>query len=250
MKSGLFLGAKIIPAWSLNLFGDEGGQSLSDLPHVVWVEIEEISGSALQKILSRGAFSPEVGFVGRLDTSDMTMHFFDEARVVGFVEDIFFWLQEKGVSVSWPLFSCVHFLAELKEGSIPLSPSPFVVEGIEVFEKEKGAPCRILWQFPIVVPFEEMEHTADLAFIVRGKDWEELYLHACGALYFTCPELYPFLSGERVAMDGLDQIVIQLNRVIATIDQEVGSPFKAVSFNGKVIRNSEGIYEWEMIIDV
>jgi hypothetical protein len=40
-----------------------------------------------------------------------------------------------------------------------------------------------------------------------------------------------------------------LNEAIARVDEQMGTPFKAVSFHGD-IQEEEGVLKWEMIVDV
>jgi len=38
--------------------------------------------------------------------------------------------------------------------------------------------------------------------------------------------------------------------MVAQADQEIGAPFKAVSFHGNIVKKNNQLLEWEMIVDV
>ena len=119
-------------------------------------------------------------------------------------------------------------------------PLPMYVKNINLYESLGHSKYKIIWQHPIISPFEEIEHTADIAFIVRG----ELFLHAQLALAFHFPPMIRYFDERKIV--NLEEIVTALNRMIARVDSEIGCPFKAVSFHGT--RNQTN--EWEMIVDV
>lgn len=119
-------------------------------------------------------------------------------------------------------------------------PLPMYVRNINLYESLGHSEYKILWQYPMLAPFEEIEHTADIAFIVRGN----LYLHAQLALAFHYPQMIRYFDLREI--NGLDTIVTALNQILARVDGEIGCPFKAVSFHGTKISSGE----WEMIVDV
>lgn len=97
-------------------------------------------------------------------------------------------------------------------------------------------------------PFEEIEHTADIAFIVRGQSMQEIGAHAQQALCEKFPELtvYKQPFSDNIT---LDDIIIGLNEMITRADIAEGCGLKAISFHGDVHRENE-ILTWEMILDV
>lgn len=119
-------------------------------------------------------------------------------------------------------------------------PLPLYVQNINLYESLGHSKYKILWQYPMLAPFEEIEHTADIAFIVRGN----LYLHAQLALAFHYPQMIRYFDFQKI--DGFDEIVTALNQILARVDSEIGCPFKAVSFHGE----KTPLGEWEMIVDV
>lgn len=63
---------------------------------------------------------------------------------------------------------------------------------------------------------------------------------------FKYPPFFSYL--EQKEIKGLNDIVQTLNRMLARCDQEIGCPFKAVSYHGKI--EEKKLLEWEMIVDV
>lgn len=97
-------------------------------------------------------------------------------------------------------------------------------------------------------PFEEFEHIADIAFHIYGERVEALFYGAVCALSFKCPDLIPFIKkGKKI--ETIEEVIITLNQITSRADQEIGTPFKAVSFHGEV-KEKDGILSWEMIVDV
>ncbi|MBX7067636.1 MAG: hypothetical protein K1X28_10440 [Parachlamydiales bacterium] len=120
------------------------------------------------------------------------------------------------------------------------SPLPLYVKNINLYESLGNSDYKIIWQHPIAAPFDEIEHTADIAFIVRGN----LFLHAQLALAFHFPPMIRYFDFREVT--DLNDIVTALNQILSRVDSEIGCPFKAVSFHGT--KTASG--EWEMIVDV
>ncbi|MBS0653221.1 MAG: hypothetical protein JSR39_06775 [Verrucomicrobia bacterium] len=127
-------------------------------------------------------------------------------------------------------------------------PLPFFAKALHLYESLGNLQYKPIWSYPLTPPFEELDHTADIAFLVRGSSMEELHLNAQIAMSFKHPALIRYFA--RTLCDSLDEIIIDLNRMITEIDSAEGSPFKAVSFHGQVKQTSEQILTWEMIIDV
>lgn len=119
-------------------------------------------------------------------------------------------------------------------------PLPMYAKNIHLYESLGYSKYKVLWTHPILPPFEDIEHTADLAFLVR----REHYLNAQLALAFHFPLLLRYYDDRKI--ESLDEIVSALNLLIARADGEIGCPFKAVSFHG----TDEDKDEWEMVVDV
>jgi len=126
-------------------------------------------------------------------------------------------------------------------------PLPVIFTKIHLYESIGNLRYVPVWTLPLVAPWDEIEHTADMAMIVRGETLPQLYRHAQMALAFKFPEILSFLPASTPS--SLDDIIMLLNEAIAHADQKIGCPFKAVSFHGKIEIRDQTLC-WEMIIDV
>jgi RNA 2',3'-cyclic 3'-phosphodiesterase len=165
-------------------------------------------------------------------------------------QELVSWLKEKGfhpregeflphVTIARRPFS-IH---EWKEA---FEKRPLFIRNLHLCESLGSSRFQICWSYPVLPPFEEKEHTADIAFTIRGLSLREIHLHAELALSFHFPQLVDYITFQEVG--SLDEIVQSLNAVIGKADQELGSPFKAVSYHGNITKGE--ILEWEMIVDV
>lgn len=136
----------------------------------------------------------------------------------------------------------------IKEWQAIFSEIPVMLKAIHLYESAGNLSYYPLWSHSFVPAFEEFEHTADIAFLVRAENMQQMHLHAQMALCFKFPALLSFMPTQ--LFDSLQEIVIGLNELIARADQEIGCPFKAVSFHGDVTTSAEGLLQWEMIVDV
>lgn len=128
------------------------------------------------------------------------------------------------------------------------TPLPFLFTALHLYESVGELQYHPLTTVPLMAPFEEIEHTADVAFIVRGSDLKQLALHAQLALAFLFPPALEMFD-ETPEVKELVDLVQLLNKKIFAIDRKFGSPFKAVSHAGH-LREEKGIFSWEMIVDV
>ncbi len=171
-----------------------------------------------------------------------------------FQERLIEWLKERGIEpkrqrgVFIPHVSIARRPFSISEWKAGFAPLPMYVKNIRLCESKGLLQYETCWSYPILAPFEEMEHTADLLFIARGIDFRQLYLHAALALAFRFPALIRYLETQEIR--DLEDLILKLNRLIGIADREEGCPFKAVSLHGKVKTSESGILEWEMIVDV
>lgn len=128
-------------------------------------------------------------------------------------------------------------------------PLPFYTGAVHLYESLGNLVYQPIWSYPVQHPFEELEHTADIAFAVYGETYRQLYDNAFTGLAFKFPSLLGFY-GASSDFHSIDDVVMALNEVIARADIEKGCPFKAVSFHGEVISIDKGLLRWEMIVDV
>lgn len=127
-------------------------------------------------------------------------------------------------------------------------PLPLMIKALHLYESIGNLIYTPVWSFPFRLPFVEVDHTADIAYLILGNNIQELHLNAMVALAFQFPEFLPYIKDVPLK-DSLDDIVIALNQLITIIDCERGSPLKAVSFHGNIQREN-GLLKWEMIVDV
>lgn len=124
---------------------------------------------------------------------------------------------------------------------------PFFTPSFHLYESLGQSTYNPLWTKHFLPPFEEFEHTADVAFIIRGQSFNELYQNGALALAFSFPPLVAFM--EKKSLFSLDEVIMELNLLLTTADIAIGAPFKAVSFHGEA-KEESGILTWEMIVDV
>lgn len=124
---------------------------------------------------------------------------------------------------------------------------PVVMQAIHLYESVGNLRYKPIWSYPLLSPFTELDHTADIAFLIQGENLAQIYLHAQMALAFKFPPLLPYLDYKE--LNSLDEVIIHLNEIVGRADAACGTPFKAVSFHGELYRATE-VLQWEMIVDV
>ncbi len=128
-------------------------------------------------------------------------------------------------------------------------PLPFIANAVHLYESLGNSRYKSLKKITFIQPFEEFEHTADIAFFVRAQNMQELYFTAAIALSFHFLPFLQFIQKD-VRFTTLDEIISSLNTMIAHADSTFGCPLKAVSYHGEVIIRKDSLLEWEMIVDV
>jgi len=128
------------------------------------------------------------------------------------------------------------------------APLPCMTTSLDLFESVGNLHYESLWQKKLIPPIEKLPHTADIAFLVRGTDYAQLFEDGRIALAFEDPRMLACKSARDTFLN-LDDVIMGLNELIAEADIEFGSSFKAVSYHGEA--KPVGKYlEWEMIVDV
>jgi len=127
-------------------------------------------------------------------------------------------------------------------------PIPMAITGLHLYESVGNLIYTPIWTYPLLSPFQELDHTADIAFLIRGETIEKLHFNAQIALAFKHSPMLPFIHVDHLESN-LDDLIISLNALISRVDCEIGSPFKAVSFHGD-LQEENHILKWEMIVDV
>lgn len=162
------------------------------------------------------------------------------------------WLQAQGYSLDlrpfFPHVTIARAPFDKKQWEEDFTPLPLFVKAIHLYQSSGNLQYQSLWEFPLLAPFEEFEHTADIAFLVRGNSCEQLHCNAQVALAFKFPPLVKFFTAH--LQNSLNETIIALNEMVSAADAEIGCPFKAVSFHGNIKKDAGNILFWEMIIDV
>lgn len=175
-----------------------------------------------------------------------------EAKLDAYQKTLSAWLKTHGYPLDKrPFFSHISIARspfEKKSWLEHFTPLPVFVKGICLYQSLGNLQYESIWESPLLPPFEEFEHTADIAFLVRGTTPQELHLNAQMALAFKYPPLIEFLSSN--FQDSLDEIIISLNEIVGKADTKFGCPYKAVSFHGKIKPDAQNVLCWEMIVDV
>lgn len=265
--SNLFFGAEIQAPWPDQL--PEGRLIKERERHLTLAFLGNHSFTDLEKILPSFPLPPfKVGIVGKSSALLTLPEKSSHPRVIAYQVD---WLKKRIALEkfqeelkNWLLSH--HFQIEKKRDflshvTIARAPFkseeweksyyeiPFAMQAIHLYESRGENNYYPLWSYPLIPAFEEFEHTADIAFMIRAETIGEIHLHAQIALAFKFPSLLRFLFLESLK-ENLDEIIISLNESVSKADQLISCPFKAVSFHGAIKKNQEGIFEWEMIIDV
>lgn len=151
-----------------------------------------------------------------------------------------------------------HFLPHLTLGRAPFEIKswknffvklPFMTKNLHLYESLGHLEYRSCWQHMMRAPFEEVEHTADIAFRIRGDCIQDLFCNAFTALAFRFPPLLSY-SAMVKELTEFDDIVLFLNEIVGQADMEKGCPFKAVSYHGSLNRENDQTLVWDMIVDV
>jgi SHS2 domain-containing protein len=140
-----------------------------------------------------------------------------------------------------------HFDQKIWEKSFRLLP--LYIKSFNLYESLGHSEYNTLWKKDFIRPFEEIKHTADIAFIVKGKTYQDLLYNSFIALSFKSLDFLLYHEVlERV--DSIDDVIINLNNVITKAEIDgIHIPFKAVSFHSH-IEKKDNILLWEMIVDV
>jgi 2'-5' RNA ligase len=179
----------------------------------------------------------------------------DPTSLVSYHKKLAFWLNEHGFLIKkhengfLPHITICRKPFQLNEWRKAFSPLPMMIKDFNLYESLGHSCYRSRWSYSIKSPFEELEHTADVAFLIRGNNISEIYKHARMALAFLFPLVLSILVDNK-ELNSLDDVIICLNEIITVLDQKEGSPFKAVSFHGTLKEVEDKTLEWEMIVDV
>ena len=263
----LFFAVQVAAPWPEKL--PVGRLLAEEQRHCTLAFLGQVSFSKLMDTLQASFPIPpfHIGFAGRFDTclflperhphvASWHIHWDEEVSpLVAYQKTLTSWLQSHGFP---PHHSDRAFLPHVTLCRSPFDPHhwkkaftplPAITKDIHLFESLGHSQYQSLWHYPLIPPFEEIEHVADIAFRVRAHTLQGLHQHARTALAFRFPPLLAYFTEEGLR-DDLDDIIIDLNELIGKADKDQGCPFKAVSFHGSVIKDANDILTWEMIVDV
>lgn len=129
------------------------------------------------------------------------------------------------------------------------TPLPCITKNLHLYESLGDLQYKPVWSFPIKSPFDEIDHTADIAYLIRGESLQQLFNHAQIALAFRFPSILLYLD-KSVEVQSLEEIITKLNEIIFKADTDIGCPFKAISYHGGLNLDADRTFSWEMIVDV
>lgn len=263
MQKRLFFGLELIADWPQSL--PKGRVIDEQEHHLTLAFLGQVSFPELEELLPTFPKpKSKIGFSGKCDHLIFlpkktprivagAIHWFENASFMCYQQSIELWLKKHKYPVDHREFLSHITLARMpfeqeEWKNYQLTPFPLITKAIHLYESIGNLHYSSLWSFPLLLPFEEFEHTADIAFLIRGETFQDLFLHAAIALIFNFPPLLNYFAKPWELSD-LNSIIRQLNYLIALADSEIGVPFKAVSFHGEV-KAQEDYLEWEMIVDV
>ncbi len=178
----------------------------------------------------------------------------EEGSLLAYVQTLSAWLKEKDFRLS----EHNEFLSHVTVSRAPFDYDgwrnsfqklPVILKNLHLYESLGQLHYKPIWSHHLLPPFEEVEHTADVAFKIHGENVHQIYLHALTALAFKMPRLLEYAK-EDTSVTTVDDIIIQLNAIISRADTDVGCMFKAVSLHGEIQDQPDGSLLWEMIVDV
>ncbi len=263
----LFLGVEVHAPWPIKW--PQGRLLREEQRHLTLAFFGAISEAPLLQLLSDCPGLPmSLGEVGYFECCLMLpsqeprvvawqARFFDQkARLITFQTRLCAWLRAHGYALrerGWlPHVTLCRRPFQIVEWQKSFIRIPLYTGPLHLYESMGELTYRSVWSAPTTLPFEEIDHTADIAFIIRGETLSQLYVHAFVALAFKAPRLLDVWVPKPV-LEGLDDLVIALNHMISALDTAGGCSLKAVSFHGDLVTFSSlgsPLLQWEMIVDV
>lgn len=157
-------------------------------------------------------------------------------------------LLKEGLKKFLPHVSLCRRPFSISDWKKKFSKLPFYISTLHLYESIGNSKYKSLWSYEFISPFIEVGHTGDIAFHIRGENFYQLFVNGFIALCFTSENLVNYFI-ENESIENIDDVIISLNKIITALDTDVGSPFKAVSFQSNV-QHMDNYLEWEMIVDV
>jgi 2'-5' RNA ligase len=269
-KKRLFFALKVVAPWPQTSL--KGRILIEEQRHLTLAFLGEVDGQRILEALENippipfsvgltGAFN-QCLFLPRRQPRVVAWHVDwqdDPSPLIVFQKELTNWLVEIGipprdVGREWlPHVTLCRQPFNSLEWKKSFSTMPMATGDLCLYESVGELRYLPLWTRSITPPFEEIEHTADMAFLIYGNTLQQILNHAQTVLAFKFPALMTEMSRD-VNVQSLDDIVIYLNELICKSDSTIGCPFKAVSFHGDLEQVNLGfnspIFKWEMIVDV
>lgn len=260
----LFFGVEVQAPWPAKL--PLGRHLHENQRHLTLAFLGNIPYAPLQELLSHlPQLHLTVGLTGYFDTCLMLplrhpnviawrAHWYEaDNALVHFQKEFSHWLTVQGYKLDqreWlPHATLARRPFDPHAWKKTFEPLPFYTKAIHLYESTGQLNYVPLWSYPLQEPFEEIEHTADMAFIIRGQTLSELYHNAFTALAFKQPALLTFFEAQ-THLSSLDDVIIALNAIVGRADSVIGCPLKAISFHGEIAHLDDTTLQWEMIVDV
>lgn len=259
----LFFGAQVKAPWPKD--HPKGRMIPEETRHVTFTFLGSHSLSRLQKLLPSAPRPPfQIGPAGV--AKELVFLPPDKSRVAALLIDwlelssefntyqhlFALWLNSQGYPLDerpfFPHITVARAPFDKKAWLQNFFPIPFFVSAFRLYQSMGNLEYHSVWEIPLIAPFEEFEHTADIAFHVRGNSAQQIHMHAQLALAFQFPLLIEFFS--KALCNSLSETVISLNEMVAKADKQYGCHFKAVSFHGNFKADAQQLLHWEMIVDV
>lgn len=255
----LFFGAQVEAPWPHDY--PDGRLIPEDTRHVTFAFIGESSLPKLLELLKTapqppffigpGGVGKELVFLSHV--AALEVEWLNKPSTFNAYQNTFaLWLKSNGYKLDerpfFPHITLARTPLDQEAWKQHFTPLPFYVKAFHLYQSMGNLTYKSVWEIPLLSPFEEFEHTADIAFHIRGSTIEQIHQNAQLALAFKFPRLIPFFTHP--LKNSLKEIIISLNEMIGKADMEVGCPFKAVSFHGDIKADDKQLLHWEMIIDV
>lgn len=225
---------RIVPANSRHMLLAFLGKVSEELFASLAIKLEDTQQIAATGIASRVIFTP--------DTVALDIELITGAKMVYTLAD-----KLKTGEPFYPHVTLARTPVAIHAWKQWFFPLPLIFPKLCLYSSEGELAHRSLAEKPFWLPFEQKEHTADLAVLVRGRNFSELAFHALLSLAFQAPEM---LEGAFIPqVDSLVDVIAFLNQRIFSLDRKFGLPFKAVTHSGHA-EELNGYLTWEMIVDV
>lgn len=133
-------------------------------------------------------------------------------------------------------------------------PFAFYVKSFNLFESLGNSEYSTLWKKEFIKPFDEIPHTADIAFNIKVdsnniNNFSDFLYNAFIALSFKENKFLKYYK-ELKNVISIDDVIINLNEIVTKAEIDgIHMPFKAISFHSD-IKKEDDILSWEMIVDV